>query len=108
MNDRVKKFFLDVVLAAEEINTFIDKSEFDDFKNSRLLQKAIEGEFEIIGEALNRIKKVDESLLNNITEYKRIIAFRNVLAHGYDIVDEKLLWDAVTPTSTVGDKKTGV
>ena len=50
MNDKVKKFLLDIVFAAKEINTFIDTSNFNDFKENRLLQKAIEREFEIIGE----------------------------------------------------------
>ncbi len=49
-----------------------------------------EREFEIIGEALNRIKKAEPELLEHVSEYHRIIGFRNVVAHGYDIIDEKL------------------
>jgi len=60
-----------------------------------MVQRAVEREFEIIGEALNRIKKVDPELLEHVSAYHRIIGFRNILAHGYDIIDEKLVWDAI-------------
>jgi uncharacterized protein with HEPN domain len=30
-----------------------------------------------------------------ISEYRRIIAFRNVLIHGYADVDDLLVWDVV-------------
>jgi len=61
-----------------------------------LLQLAIEREFEIIGEALSRLEKVDpETLADKIPEYRKIIDFRNILAHGYDIIDVAAMWDFV-------------
>ena len=59
-------------------------------------QKAVERDFEIIGEALNRIHNTDSELLEKISEHQRIIGFRNILIHGYDIVDEVIVWQAVT------------
>ena len=38
----------------------------------------------------------DEVFIENISEHYRIIGFRNILIHGYDIVDEKIVWNAVT------------
>lgn len=55
----------------------------------------MERDFQIIGEALNRIKKIDEGTLAAISEQHRIIGFRNILIHGYDIVDDMLVWTAV-------------
>lgn len=61
---------------------------------NRMIQLAIEREFEIIGEALSRLSKIDEETLDNkIPEYRKIIDFRNIIAHGYDIIDEAALWD---------------
>ncbi|GAI92753.1 unnamed protein product, partial [marine sediment metagenome] len=34
--------------------------------------------------------------LEKISEQHRIIGFRNILIHGYDIVDEAIVWQAVT------------
>ncbi|PZM80161.1 MAG: hypothetical protein DKM50_05645 [Candidatus Margulisiibacteriota bacterium] len=96
MNDRIRKSFLDIISASEEINDFVKDKTFSEFEQSRLLQKALEREFEIVGEALYRIKRIDEEILASVSEYQRIIGFRNILAHGYDIIDERLVWDAVT------------
>jgi uncharacterized protein with HEPN domain len=38
---------------------------------------------------------LDESLAAGISEYRRIIAFRNILIHGYAQVDDRLVWDVV-------------
>ncbi|MCC5914987.1 MAG: DUF86 domain-containing protein [Balneolaceae bacterium] len=60
------------------------------------MQLAIEREFEIIGEALYRLEKVEpDKLADRIPEYRKIIDFRNILAHGYDIIDEAVVWDFV-------------
>ena len=61
-----------------------------------MLQLAIEREFEIIGEALFRLEKVEsEKLADRIPEYRKIIDFRNILVHGYDIIDVAAMWDFV-------------
>jgi uncharacterized protein with HEPN domain len=33
--------------------------------------------------------------LNNISEYRKIIGFRNVLVHGYDAIDDQIVWDTI-------------
>jgi len=63
---------------------------------SLITQRAVERDFEIIGEALNRIRHTDNEILNRISESRRIIEFRNILIHGYDVVDESIVWNAVT------------
>ncbi len=60
-----------------------------------MAQAAVERKFEIIGEALNRISGSDAAILQRISDYQRIIGFRNVISHGYDVVDLEIVWDAV-------------
>ncbi len=60
-----------------------------------MLRSAVERQYEIIGEALNRLRKLDPAMAAVITECDRIIGFRNVLAHGYDSVDDRISWDIV-------------
>ena len=59
------------------------------------MQSAVERKFEIIGEALYRIRRLDGCFLSKITDADKIIGFRNVIIHGYDIIDSKIIWDAV-------------
>ncbi len=41
------------------------------------------------------LARIDEAVVNVITHYQRIIAFRNILIHGYADVDDRLVWDVV-------------
>ena len=95
MNDEIRKLLFDVLLASDDIVEFTKGLLFSDYLKNNMVQKAVEREFEIIGEALSRIKRTNSEVLYDISEYHRIIGFRNILAHGYDIIDEKLVWDAI-------------
>src|SRR3989304_7181068 len=96
MNNETKKNLIDVLQAAEEIETFVRGMDFKTYQTNVVTQRAVERDFEIIGEALNRIKNTDNELLENISEHHRIIGFRNILIHGYDVVDEGIVWKAIT------------
>ena len=96
MPHSARKLLLDLEISCQEILEFSKGKSFADFSNDRLLQLATEREFEIIGEALVRLERIEEeNLRRRIPEYRKIIGFRNILAHGYDIVDEASLWDFV-------------
>lgn len=96
MRDETRKNLIDILQAAEEIQNFVSGIKFETYQTTPVVKRAVERDFEIIGEALNRIKSIDSELLENISEHHRIIGFRNILIHGYDIVDEAIVWQAVT------------
>ena len=96
MNDDTRKNLIDILQATEEIQDFVCGMDFKAYQNNSVTKRAVERDFEIIGEALNRIKYTDNELLEKISEHHRIIGFRNILIHGYDIVDEAIVWQAVT------------
>lgn len=60
-----------------------------------MLKSAVERQFEIIGEALNALSKIAPEMAETIPELRRIVAFRNVLIHGYATVDDRLVWGVV-------------
>lgn len=67
----------------------------EDYAGNRLLRQAIERNFEIVGEAIRRLAQDDPQTATRIGDYRQIIAFRNVLIHGYDLVDHALVWSAI-------------
>ena len=56
---------------------------------------AVERQLEIIGEAMAQLAKSDAPVAEGISEYRRIVALRNILIHGYADVDDRLVWDVV-------------
>lgn len=65
------------------------------YSNDELVQAAVERKFEIIGEALSQLSKVDASLASRIRDVPQIVAFRNQLIHGYAKVRAETVWNIV-------------
>ncbi len=89
------KLLEDIRQAAGMIRPFTVDRTLDDYSSDAMLRSAVERRFEIIGEALNRLAKADPATASRIGDYQQIFAFRNVLIHGYDIIDDQVVWDAV-------------
>lgn len=66
-----------------------------------MVRSAVERQFLIIGEALNRLGRIDPATAAQIPDLRRIVAFRNVLVHGYAVIDDELVWEVAT-TRVVG------
>jgi uncharacterized protein with HEPN domain len=95
MQREVLKYLLDIKESIDSINEFLgSKRDFKDYKSSKLLRRGIERELEIIGEATNRILKIDKDI--NITDSRRIVDLRNWVIHGYDKVDDVLIWGIIS------------
>jgi uncharacterized protein with HEPN domain len=95
MNDEIRKSLFDILQAASEIEEFMREMDFKSYQTSFVTQRAVERDFEIIGEALVRIRRIDDEFIKKIPGYHRIIGFRNILIHGYDTIDEIIVWNAV-------------
>jgi uncharacterized protein with HEPN domain len=77
MTNEVKKRLLDAVNACEAIAEFVAGKDFAAYENDRLLRSAVERQFEIIGEALNKAGAVETALAAQIPEFQRIIGLRH-------------------------------
>ena len=94
LEDRRKHLHdLDGVLT--EIEGFTAGRTLQELLEDRSLQLILEREFEILGEALGRLLRDDPEIEPVITHARRIIGLRNLLAHGYDVVDHRVLWSVV-------------
>lgn len=95
MRPEAKKYLYDIQQAALRISEFTSGKRLENYRADPMLRSAVERQFEIIGEALAQLAKLDDALVRRISEHRRIIAFRNILIHGYAEVDDRLVWDII-------------
>lgn len=95
MQREALKYVYDIKVAAEKIQRFVTGKSQSEYLEDEMLQSAVERQFEIIGEAIGKLYKVDTELADSITDCRKMIAFRNVLIHGYATVDPIIVWGVV-------------
>lgn len=95
MQREIIKYLFDIQESIGSIYDYLgDKRDFNEYKSNKLLRRAIERELEIIGEATNRILKLDDNI--EISDARRIVDLRNWVIHGYDRVDDVIVWGIVS------------
>jgi uncharacterized protein with HEPN domain len=91
MDDELKKYLFDIKDSVESINQYLNNNlDFNNYKSNKMLRRAVEREYEIIGEALTRIIKIDPEI--RISSKRQIIGMRNRVIHGYDKIDDEIVW----------------
>jgi uncharacterized protein with HEPN domain len=90
-----KKYLYDIVRAAKLALGFIKGKTFADYSADIMLRSAVERQLEIVGEALAQLARTDPAAASQIGEYQRIIAFRNILIHGYAEIDHRIVWNVL-------------
>ncbi len=94
MQLEIKKYLFDIQESIHSIEDYLGaKRDFKIYMSKKMLRRAIEREFEIIGEAMGRIDKIDSTI--NISSKKQIINMRNRVIHGYDKIDDEIIWGTI-------------
>ena len=89
------KYLHDMQQACGHLKDFTADKTLQEYEDDPMLRAAVERQFEIIGEALNQLLKADSSLAESITDSRRIIAFRNLLIHGYSEINNEVVWGVI-------------
>lgn len=95
MKDEIRAHLHDIREAALAVKSFVAGKTYDEYINDEMLRSAVERKFEIIGEALNRISKECPDCLEKIRDHRDIISFRNILIHGYNSIDDRIVWGII-------------
>ena len=94
MDNEIKKYLFDIQESIDSIQKYLgDKRDFKVYISDKMLRRAVEREFEIIGEAMSRIEKLDSTI--EISSKRQIISMRNRVIHGYDKIDNEIIWGTI-------------
>jgi uncharacterized protein with HEPN domain len=90
--DRDLALLVDMLNAARECSGYTQQVDFAAFEQDRMRVRAVERMLEIIGEAA---RGLSDQLRQQFpqTPWRLIVGQRNFIAHVYDAVDDKRLWD---------------
>src|SRR5438094_640566 len=95
MSKRGHKLLLaDILDAAEKIKKYTSGLSYDLFIEDSKTLDAVIRNFEIIGEAANRLPEEFKEKYHGV-DWFRIIGFRNRIVHDYMGVDYKIVWTIV-------------
>jgi len=96
MERDARAYLWDALENARAIERFIAGKSLQDYLDDEILRSAVERRFEIVGESLGRLAKTDAALASQITDLVRAVAFRNLLIHGYAMIDDGVVWRTAT------------
>ena len=95
MDERSKKFLTDILVSIEAIDSYLQgKRDFNFYLQNKMVRRSVEREIEIIGEATNRLLKLNPDI--KITCGNKIVDQRNLIIHAYDAVNNEMIWAVVT------------
>jgi uncharacterized protein with HEPN domain len=95
MRPESAKFLNDILEAADRIAEYTRGKSRDTYLSNDKLRDAVHWNFAVIDEALGQLHKLEPATAERITEWHRIIAFRNQLIHGYGVIKHAITWDII-------------
>ena len=87
-------FFNDILECANQIIKFTEKLSYEDFIADEMVIKAVERNFEIMGEAVKYIPDDVRERFNSIS-FRKIAGLRNILIHNYLGIDYEIMWEII-------------
>jgi len=88
-----RAYLWDVREAALAIQSFTAGMDASAYASNAMAQAAVERKFEVIGEALNQLAKLNAAMAVRIPDLAQIVVFRNQLIHGYASVNVGTVWN---------------
>jgi uncharacterized protein with HEPN domain len=95
MKDEARALLFDMQRACERILQFTEKRTLSIYRKDVYCRSAVERQFQIVGEALVKLSKLHPDIAELIPSRRTIVSFRNILVHGYDKVDNDVVWAVI-------------
>jgi uncharacterized protein with HEPN domain len=87
-----RAYLKDILDCCRAISGMLEGLGLEGYRQNRIIRRAVEREFTIIGEAVMALSHKDPEVFNSITHARRIVDFRNQLTHEYPSVNDDFVW----------------
>jgi uncharacterized protein with HEPN domain len=87
------KWLEDIVTACNDCLEFLEGKSPDDYVADKALRASVERKLMIVGEAVAQLRIVHPEVAEQLGEARHIVAFRNILVHGYFALDHRRVFD---------------
>ncbi|MDO4242341.1 MAG: DUF86 domain-containing protein [Actinomyces sp.] len=94
MRPETRAWLWDAREACAAVTSFVDGLALETYADDLRTRSAVERQLEILGESLKRVRQHDPEVAVLVPDIANIIGMRNLLAHEYGVVDDRLVWDA--------------
>ena len=92
MTDKTPKLLVDALGAIDAVREFISGISLAEYLLDKMRRSAVERQLEILGEACSRLAKLEPTWIKTVTNLKLAIDLRNRIIHGYDSVDDEIVY----------------
>lgn len=96
MTDKTPKLLLDALGAIDLAHEFVAGVSLDAYVGDKMRRSAVERQLEILGEACTRLAKLEPAWVTSVSNLKLAIDLRNRIIHGYDSVDDEIVYFTAT------------
>ena len=86
----------DIITRSPIINDLIQYVSFEQYASDLNVQAQVERHLEVMGEALNRLFRIDPETLGRLPEARRWVNLRNAIAHLYDDLSQIRIWNSAS------------
>jgi uncharacterized protein with HEPN domain len=101
MLPRTRALLLDALRAGQHIQRTVERHSVATFIDDEDAQLIVERCFESVGEAIRVLDTMKAPELAQITEYRGIIAMRNVIVHQYAAIKPTRIWQTAVDSLPV-------
>ena len=95
MRHEPRTYLWDARRAGEAVLRYVRGRTFDDYRTDDYFRSAVERQLQNLGEAIAQLARLDAETAARIPDMRRIVAFRNVLVHGYAVLDHDVVWNVI-------------
>ena len=96
MTDKIPKLLFDALGAIASSQEFIVGCSLRQYIGDKMRRSAVERQLEILGETCARLARIEPTLIEQVPNLKLAIDLRNRIIHGYDAVDDEIVYLTVT------------